>query len=225
MSSGNIKLEAARELLEATKRSLQLVDEQIVLLQRGREGLVLADDVSSEHKTSWLGAVDDADGLNGIRVAEADMSVGIQNPKYGTIRNQEDAAFICTNIFVSLARGRVTDGVYVPFLQFTETVEDTVNLGENISCMLRLSDGNSGRSLITGMSMGPKDLDRGAVSFSALSSFRNGLGANFKNKLFSEFTIPRAGVVRVEVMNVGEEAADEVIRACVSLFGYKVFGA
>jgi hypothetical protein len=72
------------------------------------------------------------------------------------------------------------------------------------------------------------DRDRGAVPLSFLSSFRFGLGSNFKNSIFSEFTIPRAGVVRVEAFNMapqffGENNLPE--RLFLTLYGYKVYGA
>jgi hypothetical protein len=61
---------------------------------------------------------------------------------------------------------------------------------------------------------------------------RPGLGANVKNSLFAEFTIPRAGEVRVEVFNLVDPfdtlAPDPAFpkqRLFLSLFGYKVYGA
>jgi hypothetical protein len=157
---------AARELLTATKRTLQVLDEQIVVLQNGRVAVSTADDVSSEHRFAMFGAVDSLDGDNGIDLGSGDAvdGFGFQNPKRGIIRIQEDAAFVCTNILVAIGA--------------TEETEDS-------------------------------------------------LGSNVKNKLFSEFTIPRAGAVRAEVYNMGiwNGENDYTMRAFVSLVGYKVFGA
>lgn len=226
---------AARELLAATKRSLQVVDDQITVLQRGRLPIQPAEDVSSEHRVAWFGAVDSADGLNGIDLGTQNVpsAFGFDNPHRGIIRVEEDAAFVCTNVMVAIAYVTPTDSLKRP-IQFMEGEGD-----ENIPSfanttfsivnpLLRLTDGNTGRNLINGMTQTPKDLDRGAVPFSYLSSFRRGLGSNVKGKLFSEFTIPRAGTVRAEVFNMGliqASAGDNVAaRAFVTLFGFKVYG-
>lgn len=222
-ANSNPKLEAARSLLAATKRSLQIVDEHLAVLGDGRVGLRTADDVSSEHRTSWLGAVDDLDALNGIKIGLTTdaANFGLHNAKTGTIRNQEDAGFVCTDILVALGANGTEAS---PFLEFAESV-DIIPGSNNVNCLLRLTDGNTGRSLITGMTTAPLDRDRGAVPFSYLSSIRHGLGANQKNRLFSEFTIPRAGIVRAEIFNVGIVGGSaRTLRACVTLLGYKVFG-
>ncbi len=237
MNDPNAQLQAARELLTTTKRNLQLVDAQLQILQGGRVGVQSADDVSSEHRAMWQGAVDANDGSNGILIGSGDLatSFGFNNPKYGIIKNQEDAAFVCTSILV--AQGFATED---SDQDVTTIVEDgdgaagDVSLGDNY--LLRLTDGNTGRSLIAGMSTGtvvagmtlpPIDLDRGVVPFSYISSFRGGRGADYKNKLFSEFTIPRAGNVRATVYNMGVWRNDNtrIMRVYVSLLGYKVFGA
>lgn len=209
------KFEAAKELLDTTKRNLQLVDTQIQALQGGRVAVERAADVSSEHRVAWFGAVDALDGLPGINLGGSVVGdFGWESPHRGIIRVQEDAAFVVTNILAI----RRNESVFGPF--FAEEIDQNTAI-----LMLRLTDGNTGRSLITGMTEGPKDLDRGALSFSSLSSIRSGLGANVKNKLFAEFTLPRASVVHAEVYNVGERVDATRRRAFVSLFGYKVYGA
>ncbi len=227
------KLNAARDLLSATKRNLQLVEEQIGTLQEGRSAVTLASDVSTEHRVAWLGAVDVNDDQPGIDLGNLNFdefdelgnganaywgSFGFQNAKSGILRNQEDAAFVCTDIFVALQLTSPTVGF-----------SNDAILGESVNPYLRLTDGNTGRTLITGMTVGPLDKDRGAVPFSYLSSIRPWLGANVKNKLFSEFTIPRAGIVRAEVFNLGIPGFSTEnplsARAWVSLFGFKVYGA
>lgn len=213
------RIVAAKELLETTKRNLQLVDAQIQLLQRERPGLQLAADVSSEHRAAWFGAEDSEDNENGIDLgANATLAdFGPQTPHRGIIRVQEDAAFVCTDILVAWRE----EGADIGQPLFAEKMEDNSN---NLG--LRLLDGNTGRSLINGMIEGPLDRDRGIVPFSYLSSIRSGLGANIKNRLFSEFTIPRAGTVRVEVYKLGAvDSVNVTSRAFVSLLGYKVYGA
>ncbi len=238
---GLTKLEAASELLFATKRNLQLVDEHIALLQQGRSAVELASDVSSEHRAMWLGARDDLDHNNGIQLGAANdaASFGFNNPKTGTIRNQEDAAFVCTDILVAIAGGTTA----LPFSTgFREDEYGPTNqpLGGNcvVNPLLRLTDGNTGRDLIAGTTTGTiiasadgvtqpnVNNDRGAIPFSYISSLRPGLGSNVKNRLFSEFTIPRAGSVKATVYNLGvwSTADSSVVRVCVSLLGYKVYG-
>lgn len=227
------KIEVARELLTSTKRNLQIVDAHLERLNGERVPLTPAQDVSSEHRAYWIGAVDADDGMDGIRLGRAvNAETGFGHPHRGIIRNQEDAAFVCTDIMVALGEGRVETvpggqwpvGAYIPFTQFYENWTDR---GQSFIPYLRLSDGNTGRSLITGMTVGPLDRDRGAVPFSYFSSIRPGLGSNVKNRLFSEFTIPRAGVVHVDVFNltsVNFPQGQSIGRACVSLVGYKVWG-
>lgn len=234
----NTKIEAARELLLASKRNLQLLDAQIEILQGGRVAIEPANDVSSEHRVAWLGAVDDVDELDGILMGSvsAGSTFGWDNKKTGTIRNREDAAFVCTNIFVlsaHMSQNRESNAAR----QFFEdpTFEDAGSSSKPFNPYLRLIDNNTGRSLITGMTTGtlatgqtsaPINNDLGAIPFSFLTSPRPGLGPNVKNKLFSEFTIPRGATVRAEIYNLGVISDSEDIDRCyVSLFGYKVFGA
>lgn len=214
------KVLAARELLATTKRNLQLVDEHITLLQDGRIAIEPAGDVSSEHRIAFFGAVDDTDQQNGVafgRISDP-LTQGFGNPKTGTIRIQEDAAFVCTNIFVASANFVAGGGF-----------DENESGGDNpfFNPYLRLTDGNTGRVITTGMTVGPTDLDRGVIPFTYISSIRAGLGSNVKNKLFSEFTIPRAGTVKVEVFNVAEfrNSLTASPRAFITLFGFKVFGA
>lgn len=233
------KIEAALSLLATSKRNLQLLDEQIATLQEGRRAVEPADDVSSEHRTSWLGVIDDDDSSNGINLGTigapgAAENLGWNNPKTGKIRNQQDAAFVCTNIMLAVRLGDLSPAA--------DNISENANFisfsGDPLVMpMLRLTDGNTGRNLVTGLTTGtlavgqtsaPVDLDRGAVPFSYLSSIRPGFGADVRNKLFSEFTIPRSGVVSVEVFNLGIElgvTTNSFARVYVTLFGYKVFGA
>jgi len=219
----NAKIEAARELLTATKQSLQLVGEQIAILQQGRVAVAPADDVSTEHRPSFLGALDDSDGSNGILFTTALAAFGFQNPRTGTIRNQEDAAFVCTQVLVALKSETSGSVAFVEDMFINGDGPDSFNP------MLRLTDANTGRTLIAGNAgvtgVPVPDNMYGAVPFSYISSFRPGLGSNVKNKLFSEFTIPRSGPVKVEVFNVGlPGSAPSQYRAFVSLLGYKVYG-
>lgn len=222
----NSEIEAARELLLATKRNLQLVDEQIANLQKGRIAVSPADDVSSEHRTMWFGVVDDADGESGVNLGHGGVAsnFGFGNPHGGVIRMQEDAAFVCTNILVAVGVGQdAGDDTDNTVLQIFENESRS-----DVLPMLRLTDQNTGRNLINGMTHAPLDRDRGAIPFSYFSSIRHGLGSNVKNNLFAEFTLPRASVVRVEVFNVADFATIEITqtyRAFVTLLGYKVFGA
>ena len=50
------KYQAARDLLDAAKRDLQVVELAIAEISKGRT-LVPADDVSTEHRVDWLGAL------------------------------------------------------------------------------------------------------------------------------------------------------------------------
>ncbi len=224
------KLEAAIELLQTTKRNLQLVDEHIERLQKGKSAIEPAADVSSEHRASWLGAVDDNDQQPGILLGQFSLatSFGFGNPKTGTIRNQEDAAFVCTAILLAVGRTPSDDSEHFEMFSQNDTAFYSGSATRSIVPYLRLTDANTGRDLVVGMTEAPKDLGRGAVPFSYLSSFRSGLGSNIKNKLFSEFTIPRAGNVKATVFNLGsrvETTPDRFGRVCVSLLGYKVYGA
>jgi hypothetical protein len=91
----------------------------------------------------------------------------------------------------------------------------------------RLTDQNTGRALVVGSTVGPFDRDRGAVPLNYFSSSRNGAGPTFKNSLFSEFTLPRAATVKVELYNLGVLAGglpENDLRAFVTLFGYRVYG-
>ncbi len=220
--------QAARELLEATKRDLQLVDVCLEKLSAGRRPLELAADVSTEHRIAWVGAVDD-DGYDGILVqnrghpSPADPN-GFSVPHRGTIRNQEDAAIVVTDIMVAIALMKSTsDPPYSVPQQFREDVV----ISSDINALIRFTDANTGRNLVNGGTTGPLDRDRGAIPLSYLSSTRSGLGANFKNKLFSEFTIPRASNIRIEIWNLGlvDEDSENVYRVFVSLLGFKVYGA
>lgn len=225
------KIMAARDLLVSTRRTLQLVDDEIEKIKEGRVAVQTAGDVSSEHRAAWFGTVDDNDHQNGILVntyssAKGSSPTGFGNPYRGTIRVQEDAAFVCTNIMVAT---KVYDST-LPWTQpegiFSENLLD--RLDANI--MVRLTDSNTGRNLTPGITTGPADKDRGAVPLSFLSSFRVGLGSNVKNTIFSEFTIPRAGAVRVEAYFVGSQlpsgfALTTSTRLYLTFFGYKVYGA
>ena len=225
------KLLAARDLLVSTRRTLQLVDEELARVKDGRVAVETASDVSSEHRVAWFGTIDDNDRQNGIQVYKGAFLGGPESPTgfghspRGTIRIQEDAAFVCTRIMVAMRVGanfeRYPDGVFSESPQSSE--EDSIS-----NVLIRLTDGNTGRNLTPGITTGPLDRDRGAVPLSFLSSFRFGLGSNFKNSIFSEFTIPRAGVVRVEAFNMapqffGENSLPE--RLFLTLYGYKVYGA
>ena len=232
------KLLAARDLLASTRRTLQLVDEELDKVKEGRVAVETASDVSTEHRVAWFGATDDSDHQNGIKVFSYSDSgggspTGFGNPYRGTVRVQEDAAFVCTRIMVAMrvspnlsfpAGADYPDGVFTESPQSTEDQPYT-------NIVLRLVDGNTGRNLTPGISTGPFDRDRGVIPLSFLSSIRYGLGPNWKNSIFSEFTIPRAGSVRVEAYNLAPQAAplldgkitDE--RLFLTLFGYKVYGA
>jgi hypothetical protein len=231
------KLLAARDLLASTRRTLQLVDEELVKVRDGRVAVETASDVSTEHRVAWFGATDDNDRQNGIQVfsyndATGGSPTGFGNPYRGTIRVQEDAAFVCTRVMVAM---RVT-APFQPLSSypegvFTESPQGNETIGiEHTNIVIRLVDGNTGRNLTPGISTGPFDRDRGVIPLSFLSSIRFGLGANWKNSIFSEFTIPRAGTVRVEAYNLAPQAAPflENInseRLFLSLYGYKVYGA
>jgi len=215
------KILAGRELLDTTRRNIQLLDDRIGVLQAGRQAVEAAGDVSSEHRVAFLGAVSEVDQSNGILIGAGGnpLSFGFQNLKTGIIRAQEDAAFVCTNVLVALRRQmNELDGVPNAF---TEAPEDRY-----FSPWLRLTDVNTGRNLVSGLTTGPLDRDRGAVPAAYFSSFRQGLGSNVKNKLFSEFTVPRAGTVRVTVYNMGVHSLGilGVMRLYITLLGYKVFG-
>lgn len=226
------KIMAARDLLVSTRRTLQLVDEEIEKIKEGRIAVQTAGDVSSEHRVAWFGATDDNDRQNGILVntynqTNGSSPTGFGNPYRGTIRVQEDAAFVCTQIMVAT---KVYDSS-LPWTEpegiFSENLLDRINA----NIMVRLTDGNTGRNLTPGITTGPADKDRGAVPLSFLSSFRNGLGSNIKNSIFSEFTIPRAGTVRVEAYYVGSQIPSgyseftTFTRLYLTIFGYKVYGA
>lgn len=234
------KIEAMRELLSATQRDLQLVDIALADLEKGRIPVLPANDVSTEHRVSWLGAVDDLDGNDGVNIGALDVasSYGFNNVKTGTIRNQEDAAFVVTDIFVAVATGAATTTPFSFGFQEDEMLQQIAGTPSvAILPMLRLRDGSSGRSLIegnnaqinggSGLGMGGA-LEAGFVPFSAIGAFRPGLGSVFKNALFSEFTLPRKATVKVEIVNAGvlnDEPSSALGRVCVSLFGYKVYGA
>lgn len=229
------KLLAARDLLVSTRRTLQLVDDEIAKLNDSRVAVETARDVSSEHRVAWFGAVDDNDHQNGIQVFSYAPGVGgsptgFGNPYRGTVRVQEDAAFVCTRVMVAMRASYPLGGVVnYPDGIFIESPQDTGDFPLS-NVLVRLLDGNTGRNLTPGLTTGPLDRDRGAVPLSALSSIRFGLGSNFKNSLFSEFTIPRAGTVRVEAFNMAPQTPDffDAVppqRLYLSLFGYKVYGA
>lgn len=223
------KLLAARDLLASTKRTLQILDDRIDVIKQGRIAIQPAADVSTEHRTAWFGAVDDNDGENGIFIGNAEATpneqLGFNRPITGTIRVQEDAAFVVTRIMVA---GTLTRGDPEGVDRIQTFTEDPYELPETL---VALKDGNTGRNLTPGLTVGPVDQDRGAVPLTTLSSYRKGLGSNFKNSLFSEFVIPRAGTVKVTLWNMTENltAFDDVVwedtRIFVTLFGYKVFGA
>lgn len=228
------KLLAARDLLVSTRRTLQLVDDEVAKLKDSRVAVETARDVSSEHRVAWFGAVDDNDHQNGIQVFSYDENgpspTGFGNPYRGTVRVQEDAAFVCTRIMVAMRVSYANEGaIRYPNGLFVEAPQDTGDFPFS-DVLVRLTDGNTGRNLTPGLTTGPLDRDRGAVPLSALSSIRFGLGSNFKNSLFSEFTIPRAGTVRVEAFNMAPQAFPFLDpfppqRLFLSLFGYKVYGA
>lgn len=233
------KIAAMREMLETTRRNIQLVDVALADLSRGRIPVVPAHDVSSEHRAAWLGAVDDLDGEDGISLGRLDLatSYGFNNVKTGTIRNQEDAAFVVTDVLVAVAAGTADSPFSSGFQENEYTYLAALDIMGAVP-MLRLRDGSSGRSLIegnnaqinggSGLGMGGA-LEAGFVPFSAIGAFRPGLGAVYKNALFSEFTLPRKATVKAEVVNAGVAGEFEVtpalIRACVTLLGYKVYGA
>lgn len=225
------KLLAARDLLVSTRRTLQLVDEEIDKVKEGRVAVQTAGDVSTEHRVAWFGVTDDNDHQNGILAQFSDAAgnlspVGFGNPYRGTIRVQEDAAFVCTQIMVTYKVFSVDEPTYPNGAFF----EDVLSPFPGVNLFLRLTDGNTGRNLTPGVTTGPDDKDRGAIPLSFLSSFRSGLGSNVKNTIFSEFTIPRAGAVRVEAYNLGLPVTGSLevetnTRLYVTLFGYKVYGA
>jgi hypothetical protein len=235
------KLFAARDLLVSTRRTLQLVDEEIAKVKEGRVAVETASDVSSEHRVAWFGATDDNDRQNGIQVFTYEQGVGgsptgFGNPYRGTIRVQEDAAFVCTRVMVALRSSIIDDFPFdddnYPEGLFLESPQGTPEY-PFANILIRLVDGNTGRNLTPGITTGPFDRDRGAVPLSFLSSFRFGLGSNFKNSIFSEFTLPRASTVRVEAYNMApktpsfDEENIKIVpnRLFLSLYGYKVYGA
>jgi hypothetical protein len=168
-----------------------------------------------------LGALDDHDHQNGINYAMegvgATSQKGLATPLTGTVRNQEDAAFVCTNIFVA-QQANMNDIANV----FTEGFE---NPFAEVNLLVRFTDMNTGRNLVSGFSTGPTDLDRGLIPLSYLSSSRFGMAAAVKNKLFAEFTIPRAGAVRVELFDAELDSDSGLnTRFFFTLFGFKVYG-
>ena len=225
------KLLAARDLLASTRRTLQLVDDELVKVRDGRVAVETASDVSTEHRVAWFGATDDNDRQNGIQVFDATIGspTGFDNPYRGTIRVQEDAAFVCTRVMVAMrVNTGLEDPVEYPFGRFTENPQSN-NQNPHSDIFIRLVDGNTGRNLTPGISTGPFDRDRGVIPLSFLSSIRFGLGPNWKNSIFSEFTIPRAGTVRVEAYNLAPQTPPGFTtnneRLFLSLYGYKVYGA
>ena len=233
------KLLAARDLLVSTRRTLQLVDEEIDKVKEGRIAVQTAGDISSEHRVAWFGATDDNDHQNGILAQFTDpvsgsSPTGLDNPYRGTVRVQEDAAFVCTNIMVATKVFSSLTGNDFPNGRFSEdnlgVAPGIAGDGALFTFSVRLTDGNTGRNLTPGVTTGPDDKDKGAIPLSFLSSFRKGLGSNVKNSYFSEFTIPRAGAVRVEVYNLDLRlpagfSLTSRVRLYLTLFGYKVYGA
>lgn len=233
----NAKLAAARDLLAATKHNLQVVDAQLAMLRNGRVPLALANDVASEHRAAWLGAVDDNPSNHASQEYENvgvwfpvddAASFGLANPRTATIRNQEDAAFVCTDILVASAEVDADDNLF--FSESPDLVAAPGSLGffTFYNPYLRLTDGSSGRNLITGMTVGPLDKDRGAVPFTYFTGARPGIGPHVNSRLFSEFTIPRAGTVKVEIFNLSPKPGATTgggVRFYVTLLGYKVYGA
>ena len=219
-------VQAIVDLLTATKRDLQLVDKHISALAGRRPALDVDDDVPSEHRVAFLGVTDDNDGLRGILFSAFSDAANfglMPNTKHtGTIRNDDDAAFVVTDVLMTAAV--ITNGA----LLFFENPEGppTVSVSKT-ELALRLTDQASGRSLITGMTQGPQDLDRGVVPLPYLSAIRPGLGSAFKNSLFSEYTVPRGGTVRAEVFNMATATAEDTdqMRVFVTLLGFKVYGA
>ncbi len=238
------KYQAARELLEASKRDLQVVELAIEEISKGRIPVVPADDVSTEHRIAWLGAVDDLDKRDGINIGALNVasSYGFNNVKTGTIYNQEYGAFVCTDILVAVATApSATAPLFSNGFMEDEIARVTsgggLNVGAALMPMLRLTDGSSGRALVegnnaqlpggSGTGMGGA-LESGFDPFSAIGAFRPGLGAVYKNRLFAEFTLPRKATVKVEVVNAGVSVNTppaDIGRVCVSLLGYMVYGA
>ena len=239
----DVDVSSLAELLASTKRKIQLVDEHIATIHGGRVAVQTADDVASEHRAAFFGAIDDGDQSPGILIgAENDVaSFGFSNPKTGTVRVQEDAAFVCTDVLVAIAHAQKPTPPATPVWTFIENYFDGSGLSCINNCFMRLVDKNTGRNLVNGMTQdlivratnaatikNGADLDRGAVSLSYFPSIRPGLGSNVKNKLFSEFTIPRAGAVGVELFNLGaffDNAPVHIMRVWITLLGYKVYGA
>jgi hypothetical protein len=218
------KLLAARDILSATQRTLQLLDENIKNLQQGRRAVTLSASVSSEQRCAFFGAVDDLDKQNGILVAQRTLQ-GFGKTYTGTISVQEDAAFVCTNVLVAGTSRLQLDAEEIVLYPFSEDVFTIVSGG----VLIALKDGNTGRNLTPGLTTRPLDKDRGAVPLSALTSVRAGLGSNNKNSFFSEFTIPRSGTIKVFLWNMSNDITPEEEldgpRIFITLLGYKVFGA
>ncbi len=219
------QVKAAVELLTATKRNLQIVDEHIAQLRQGRPAIQAPSAVSTEHRVYWLGTSDDIDMQPGVNMGDpnAVTTYGPNNPKTGTIRNQEDAAFVCTDIMVACGKKLDADTDDRKIVSLFSNSQSLV-FDAPSTLVARFRDGDTGRHIVTGKPdarFGPDVF----VPLSSLSSFRVGTGSNKKNALFSEFTIPRAGTVKVDLVNLGpDENEDGSLRIFVTLLGYKVYG-
>lgn len=95
-----------REAIVANRRMLKLLDQQIDELRK-LEPTVAVDLADPDRHQPYAYVVEGADKQAGIQVlpptstpVNAPNSVGFQNPYYGYVRVQSDAAFVVTRIFV-----------------------------------------------------------------------------------------------------------------------------
>lgn len=204
--------------INADRRLLKLLDQQLEELLRVEPELAL-ELVDPDRRQPFVYVTEGADGLPGIPLVQA--SNGFQNPNFGYIRMQSDAAFVATHAYAcaSVLQSPIGQALRQDFLD----VPLFSSSGDN-PLHFRLYDESSNRSvsLISNAQNAARDVAVPAEVFGSVNPvFSGGL------ELSAESVFPRNAVVRVEAYardSSGATPAAAVERAYFMLLGYKVFG-
>lgn len=224
-----------REAVVANRRMLKLLDQQIDELAK-LEPDVAAELIDPERHQPFTYVVEGIDKKAGIVIPVStvpfepppDLVTGFQNPYYGYIRIQSDAAFVATRIFACV-----------------EAIPSVVDLGDDIPVRKNMDAPTS--DAFWGISF--RAYDEGAARWLLLANNRQQVqqAAAVPSPLFGQLPIsssggleiptecvfPRNGLIRVEAyvqsfpdgtQSIADKLTPDLTRIYFLLHGYKVFG-
>lgn len=208
--------ENLRAAVVANRRMLKMLDQQIDEAMK-LEPELFAELADPDRHQPFSYVVEGQDKQPGILV---NGSLGYQNPLFGYVRIQSDAAFVATRVFACVQTRIVVSAGPV---YGAPTIWDGTVAGQVSSLGFRAYDESAGRWLLLANSRERVQQDA-AVPVSLFGQMQ--LASAGGIELPTECVFPRNGLIRIEayIMSNPAEAISPDARIYFILHGYKAFG-